>query len=166
MIILLNELEKAPHQTLSLDNQIDMSTVRYQDVAAFEDFYFKGQVSKEAVLVVTEGIITGLLKVKCSKCLVPTEYPLEIDFNEQFAEGPVDEEGDIHSFHGGKIDLTPYFHESIFLELPQVFNCGEDCKGLCPTCGVNRNVEPCGCVNERIDPRLADLALFFEKDQK
>jgi uncharacterized protein len=166
VIILLNELDRASGQTVQLEGKIDMSPTKHYDIVSFDDFLFEGSASKEAQIVVVEGDITGLVKVKCSKCLVPTEYHLNIPFHEQFAEGPVEDESEIHSFQGGKIELLSYLHEAIFLELPQVFVCSDTCKGLCPTCGVNRNDAPCECVNERIDPRLADLALFFEKNQE
>jgi len=34
--------------------------------------------------------------------------------------------------------------------------CMEDCAGLCPQCGANRNEGDCGCVAPR-DPRWANL---------
>ncbi|MGB6974060.1 MAG: DUF177 domain-containing protein [Terracidiphilus sp.] len=39
--------------------------------------------------------------------------------------------------------------------------CKADCKGLCPRCGKNRNVEPCDCAEGESDPRwqaLEDLS--------
>ena len=34
--------------------------------------------------------------------------------------------------------------------------CREDCKGLCPQCGIDRNTDTCNC-EKPIDPRLAAL---------
>ena len=53
--------------------------------------------------------------------------------------------------------MTPYIREAVLLELPYAPVCREDCKGLCPVCGVDRNRESCSCNTERIDPRLAVL---------
>ena len=39
--------------------------------------------------------------------------------------------------------------------------CSEDCKGLCPRCGADLNLGPCGCGKEA-DPRLAVLAKLLE----
>ncbi len=35
--------------------------------------------------------------------------------------------------------------------------CDEDCKGLCPTCGINLNYEECNCEVADVDPRWAKL---------
>ena len=40
--------------------------------------------------------------------------------------------------------------------------CNENCKGLCPVCGCNLNVEECSCEVEDIDPRLAVLKDFLK----
>lgn len=44
--------------------------------------------------------------------------------------------------------------------------CREDCKGLCPICGVNLNHEKCDCVVEVVDPRWAKLkSLDISKEE-
>jgi len=48
--------------------------------------------------------------------------------------------------------------------MPYIPLCKESCLGLCVTCGVNLNEETCNCKKEIIDPRLADLADWFDKD--
>jgi len=165
MKILLHELEKAKGQALPLEGFVDVGSVRLDGTETLTDVRFSGECHKEADLVIVTGTITGLVQAKCAKCLIPTEYSLNVSFDEKFSEVPVDEESDIHFFHSGMIDLSPYLIEAIVLELPYVYVCKEDCLGLCPTCGTNRNEKQCECKNERIDPRLADLALFFEKSK-
>lgn len=165
MKILLNELEKAKGLTLHLEGPIDLVGIQIPGVN-FQHFNFNGQGHKEAGLVNVEGTITGIIETSCSKCVSSTEYSFAAPFKESFSESETEEESDIHTFHNGKIELTPYFLETILLETPQTFLCGDVCKGLCPTCGTDWNKQSCTCNNERIDPRLADLALFFQKDEK
>ena len=43
------------------------------------------------------------------------------------------------------------------------FLCSEDCKGLCPRCGKNLNLGPCGCRKEP-DPRFAVLEQLLDKE--
>ena len=57
-----------------------------------------------------------------------------------------------------KIDLGEVVREQLYLALPMKPLCQEDCKGLCPVCGVNRNRETCSCQQEWVDPRMAALA--------
>jgi uncharacterized protein len=42
------------------------------------------------------------------------------------------------------------------LAVPFAPLCREDCKGLCPQCGIDRNTGTCSC-EPPIDPRLAAL---------
>ena len=56
-----------------------------------------------------------------------------------------------------EIDMAPYIWETMILNLPERVLCAEDCRGLCPTCGVNRNGNECGCSGDDCDPRLEVL---------
>jgi len=56
-----------------------------------------------------------------------------------------------------EIDLTPFLEELLILEHPIKMLCKEDCKGLCPGCGVNLNHESCRCSDDDIDPRWEEL---------
>ncbi len=52
---------------------------------------------------------------------------------------------DVIPFEEGVIDLAGELREEILLALPQSPLCKEDCAGLCPVCGGNRNAAPCDC---------------------
>ena len=54
------------------------------------------------------------------------------------------------------LDLAPLVRDALVLELPMAPLCRDDCAGLCPQCGANRNEGQCGCVAPR-DPRWANL---------
>jgi uncharacterized protein len=56
------------------------------------------------------------------------------------------------------IDLGHVVLEQFVLALPMKPLCQDECRGLCPVCGANRNREACECKQEWIDPRLAALA--------
>lgn len=55
------------------------------------------------------------------------------------------------------LDLDDLALSDILLALPVKNLCKEDCKGLCPVCGVNRNTETCECLKKQVDPRLEKL---------
>jgi uncharacterized protein len=65
----------------------------------------------------------------------------------------------------GKIGLEDVASEQLYLNLPLKPICNPSCKGLCPTCGTNRNLGACDCTPEEIDPRLAPLLPFKRKLQ-
>ena len=64
----------------------------------------------------------------------------------------------------GELDLDGLMTEVFLLEMDTKNLCSEDCRGLCPGCGVDLNHEPCRCKKE-IDPRLAKLAQLLEKQE-
>jgi len=75
-----------------------------------------------------------------------------------------DEEGEIIYYTDEKLDLTEEIITMVYLSLPMKPLCKEDCKGICPQCGANLNVQECNCIAEDIDPRFAVLKdLWFRE---
>jgi uncharacterized metal-binding protein YceD (DUF177 family) len=79
----------------------------------------------------------------------------EVDEKELGAE-LTDDDLDLYGYDGEEIDLTPLFRDQVVLAVPFAPLCSEDCKGLCPQCGVDRNLETCDC-KPPVDPRWAAL---------
>ncbi len=123
------------------------------------------------------GEFTGHLVVACGRCVGPvrlelhdtlrvtfmpaSEMPSEDDKKTDDGEGeevPTDDL-DLFAFDGEKIDLEPLLREQFVLAVPYAPLCREDCKGLCPQCGIDKNTSSCTC-EKPIDPRLAKLATF------
>ena len=91
----------------------------------------------------------------CRRCTAPVSGELSIAVNERFAEPPIPEE-ELYPIVDDAIDLGPLVRDAIVLELPMEPLCREDCRGLCPQCGSDRNESECGCVAPP-DPRWANL---------
>jgi uncharacterized metal-binding protein YceD (DUF177 family) len=120
------------------------------------------------------GTFKGYLTVACSRCVNPVRLNLDETLRVTFMppgemapedeEPPTTEDGaevaegdlDVFPFDGDKIDLEPLFREQFVLAIPYAPLCTEDCKGLCPQCGIDRNTGTCSC-EKPIDPRLAAL---------
>jgi uncharacterized protein len=82
-------------------------------------------------------------------------------------EAPVDEDVlGLAEYRDDKIDLGEVVREQLYLALPMKPLCLEDCKGLCPVCGVNRNRETCSCQQEWVDPRMAALKQWKTRNEK
>ena len=60
-------------------------------------------------------------------------------------------------FDGKAIDVDEIVKEQILLAVPTRMLCREDCKGICPECGIDKNTGECQCVTDDIDPRWAAL---------
>jgi uncharacterized protein len=68
-------------------------------------------------------------------------------------------------FDGKAIDVDEIVKEQILLEVPARTLCREDCKGICPECGIDRNTGECDCTPKEIDPRWAALKSFRNTDK-
>ena len=96
---------------------------------------------------------------ECDRCLEDFEKELEGEValvysenEELFAEG---EDEDLRHVpkSGDEIDLAGDIRDAVFLTIPIKRVCREDCQGLCPECGVNKNHASCSCSVEMADSR-------------
>ena len=101
--------------------------------------------------------ISGVASLACTRCLEDFSRQVTIPFGETYREDGVDDP-DALSYHGDEIDIAEPVREALIMAEPLKPLCREDCQGLCPRCGVNRNETPCACGSDDIDPRLAALA--------
>jgi uncharacterized protein len=92
--------------------------------------------------LVFEVVIIG----PCQRCLEPAHADLSVSAREYQADVPevVDEETTPY-LQGEMLDVDRWATDSAILSLPLVIRCREDCAGLCPQCGADRNVIACGC---------------------
>ncbi len=57
----------------------------------------------------------------------------------------------------GEVDLGESLRECAVLAYPHSLVCRDDCKGLCPECGIDRNQGTCECEEQNVDPRWDGL---------
>lgn len=100
-------------------------------------------------------------KENCGRCLEPftkeDRTVLSGKLEERTNESMEDDEGEVIYYSEDKLNLQEEILNTIMLTLPMKPLCKEGCKGICPQCGANLNVEECNCTIEDIDPRLAVL---------
>ena len=130
----------------------------------------RGRVVREGREVRLRGSIRTRAEVECDRCLKTIEVPVETEFDVAFIPSTDYERDETHElqaedlslsvFEGEEIDVDELVREQVLLALPSRVLCREDCKGLCPTCGVNRNTETCACEEADVDPRWSALKDF------
>jgi uncharacterized protein len=91
----------------------------------------------------------------CRRCLRPVEGIAVADVDELYQERVVDP--DAFAIEGDHLDLTPMVRELALLELPDAPLCRDDCAGICPVCGVDRNEAACDCDTTVRDERWSVL---------
>jgi len=134
----------------------------------------EGLIARKGSEYVLSGKVTARAKVDCDRCLKALDIPVETEFSVEYVpeqEYESSEVAELHDedlsqsvFRENRIDLDELVREQILLALPTRALCTDECKGLCPVCGADRNVEDCGCESKEIDPRWSALAAL-KKDQ-
>jgi uncharacterized protein len=128
-----------------------------------------GHASRKRDEVRIEGSIDTTVQLLCDRCASPTTLPVNVAFKADLglaSPGDGETEGtelhdtdmDFSTHNGVAVNLDEIVREQILLALPARLLCGEECKGLCPTCGANLNEQSCDCGSKTIDPRWAALA--------
>ncbi|MBQ3078947.1 MAG: DUF177 domain-containing protein [Clostridia bacterium] len=115
------------------------------DEVSLRDVKFTGNYFGAGEEVSVSGEICAKAHTHCANCLVPVVKPIKAELNEVFVKGGDGE--DAYPLQGYEIDLEPVIREALLLELPMRFLCSDNCKGLCPVCGKNRNKELCTCTS-------------------
>jgi uncharacterized protein len=107
------------------------------------------------------------METACDRCLGRALFPLDssfdlfyrpVSFIAREEEVGLDEgEVELGFYQGGGMELEDILREQILLLMPMQRVCSEDCKGICPSCGKNRNETPCDCKDEHSGGRWAAL---------
>jgi len=107
------------------------------------------------------GKIHVVVLQQCSRCLVDFSQILPLDFevfcarvqNPRVESHPAldEEDGGVHAHDGKVLSLDGEIREAVILGLPMRPLCKEDCAGLCPRCGEDRNLGPCRCARAPVE---------------
>ena len=136
-------------------------------VQLIEPAEVKGKVRLSGEEVFVNGHIDTRAQVECDRCLQRIELPVSADFALEYITGSDYESSEIAEltedamavsvFDGETIDVEEIVKEQILLAVPTRLLCRDDCKGICPECGIDKNTGECQCVKDDIDPRWAAL---------
>ena len=136
-------------------------------VSLIEPATVTGKVRLSGEQVFVNGHVETRAQVECDRCLQPVAIPVNADFTLEYISGSDYESSDVVEltedelsvsvFDGEALDVDEIVKEQILLAVPTRMLCREDCKGICPECGTDRNTGKCNCVTNDIDPRWAAL---------
>lgn len=107
--------------------------------------------------IAAAGSIEAPWRAECRRCGGRVDGSVHTEVRERFVQSDqVGEDEDAYPLDGDVVDLLPLVRDAVMLALPLAPLCADDCRGLCPVCGADRNAAPCGCEARR-DPRWAGL---------
>lgn len=100
------------------------------------------------------GRVEGQVRGECRRCLTEAAAPVADEAHFIFADSAADaategdDDPDVYTIdpRAATLDLRPAVREQWLLSAPVLVLCRDDCKGLCPICGTDRNESNCDCV--------------------
>ena len=123
----------------------------------------EGVVENAGDVILLKADVKTEIERTCGRCLKVFTEPLAAQVVEKFyPAGAENIENDAFIYESDLLDITEPVRESLLLAVPLQSLCREDCRGLCPVCGADRNEGDCGCDTTSVDPRLAALKQFIK----
>jgi len=143
-----------------------------------EEALVRGALSLSANLVKVgahvhvEGVLEGTMTWECVRCLKAFDKPTEIPFTAEYqAPDPtvrtrgrttkdrqpdgaesgsetMEQDDEFYTCTDDGVELAEMLREQVILSTPMQPLCDEQCRGLCPVCGCDRNEQACNCVQE------------------
>lgn len=110
--------------------------------------------------VVVQGSLRSAVRLTCGRCAEKFVLPLCItlgavylpihEISSERARELEEDVTDVYSYAEQVIDIAEMVRDKLFLSIPLQPHCMVGCKGLCPSCGVNRNAIGCQCAEEKL----------------
>ena len=157
MLITPHELEL---HRITVSKAYDPGSLDYHSTDFEQVGPLKAQATAELVNaeIRIRGNLSARLRGHCDRCLKDVEFPVEQGFDLFYRpmatiareeEIQIDEdESEVGFFSGEGVQFEDVLAEQVTLALPMKLLCREECLGLCPVCGADRNVQKCNCTTE------------------
>ncbi|PLR97397.1 YceD family protein [Bacillus sp. T33-2] len=164
----ISQLQKYRSKDFPIDETVNVDEIKETDpsIRKVSPMHITGRADISATKVTFHLHIEGYLILPCSRTLVDVNYPIDVETTETFLLNGHDyeTEEEVHQVKGDVVDLQPVIREILLLEVPMQVFCEEDTsqKGA-PQSGKDWEVIHEQEKKEKVDPRLAGLAKFFEE---
>ncbi|MBN1754690.1 DUF177 domain-containing protein [bacterium] len=118
-----------------------------------EPVIFKGTENRKGDDIIIKGVVKTEILVNCVRCLKDFRYSLctKIQLYVKLVGGGssctvVWQDDYVRAQAYGTLDLSPRIRDALIIELPLKPLCSDDCRGLCPVCGMDLNKGTCNCT--------------------
>lgn len=163
----VQQLNTLKNKGITIDEMVDVSSIKdinseIREISAVH-VVGKGAFTSQAITFSLD--IKGEMILPCSRTLRDVPFPFQIHTIEMFKlhdwVGFEEDDEDIHELENDTVNLIPYINQAILLEIPIQIFC-DGLEGEAPPSGNDWELLTEENKKERIDPRLADLAKFFD----
>jgi uncharacterized protein len=185
-------LEAAFDEPVDLSHEFEIPSGRLErpELLSLSPVSFTGRLERADPGFILRGRVAFSGVVACARCLAAVPFVRQEDVSWTFvpahekqtekatAGKPVrspekngDDDGDelrtedldVVYYEELEVPFDHFIEEQLQLELPMKALCRDDCKGLCPQCGADRNAAPCTCTPPP-DERWRSLKTLLEHD--
>jgi uncharacterized protein len=126
------------------------------------------KIERQLKNVLVKGTLRTAYGFMCSRCGEETRTENSLELYRIYGllpnrAGSLEDENreqeslEFSYYEGSEIKLEEFLRESLAFHFPMAPLCKADCKGLCPVCGTNLNMETCTCDRNKTDPRWSAL---------
>ncbi len=151
LLLDISSLIESPHvpQRFALELAADAASTSSESLEFLSPLRVFGSAVAQMDSVHVEAEIRGRVFIPCRRCLKPVEREIETGLEMDVTVGEQEQ----------VVDLFPDVIAVAVAGISLNVLCREDCRGLCPTCGVNLNDDPDHQCEETEDRprRLGDL---------
>jgi uncharacterized protein len=154
------------HQSVGYSRNFDydLPSVRVDSGLDVTDFQGNLQLTRTHQGLLAQGKMQASTQLDCVRCIQPYNQLLQISIETLFVYPSSKATDPLLSIpETGILDLGPLLREYLLLAIPIQPLCSPDCKGLCPICGINRNLYHCDHPLTEVDPRLEILKTLLPK---
>jgi uncharacterized protein len=165
MMLDLTALKELPAR-LTLDEDANKLEMLVDGMTVLEKVRAELEIMPGDNIYYCRGQVVCNVEMECSRCLEPYRDTLqgEIDFSmrelvdgREVSPDELPETELVVADNATEVDITGPIREALMLAVPLKPLCREDCRGLCPVCGANRNEHECQCKVEKTDSRWEGL---------
>jgi uncharacterized protein len=174
------DLKDLADEKISLQGSLAPGDIDFSrdGVVQFAPIDWVASVQRVGSEIRINGSITTTMDMTCSRCLELARHDINKVFDLFFRERHermfdedaevelTEEETQTAFFTGTQLAIGEILREQVLLALPMKALCRVDCKGLCPTCGINLNSGACKCPAEEFSPRMDMLELKKRLEQR
>ncbi|WP_455258434.1 YceD family protein [Peptoniphilus asaccharolyticus] len=166
----LKDFLKSPDQNLNFEGQIEKNETEYVIDGLNINFPigYRGIVTKLGDNLKLDLNVSYSFDTNCDRCLKPMKEIVDSSLEAYSFEENFIDESDSQSFQveNDEIYLDDLVISQVITSIPLKSLCKEDCKGLCPKCGVDLNEHQCDCSqDEQIDLRFEKLLNLFNDEE-
>lgn len=108
--------------------------------------------------------VSGFYDTHCARCAEELKKDFSFERTYGLTKKLMSEDSeDYIEVPDALLDIEELAQTVFYLELPTRVLCTEDCKGLCPVCGINKNTGKCTCKIDFGANKLEDLKKLLDK---